>query len=83
MTQKSFSGTFYKQEDFSSILVPKMSKSDKNQAYYNFLSLLFYFFIFQQNLQSVQKCPQIKENLKGHCDLNFWSIINDMQIANK
>ena len=75
MTQKSFSGTFYKQEDFLSILVPKMSKSDKNQAYYNFLSLLFYFFIFQQNLQSVQKCIQIKENEKNYCDFNFYSIL--------
>ena len=37
------------------ILVPKISKTDKNWAHYNFLRLLFYVFIFQKNLQSVQK----------------------------
>merc|ERR1712055_415955 len=41
---------------------------------YNSLSLLFYFLIFQQNLLSVQKCPQIKEKYKNHCDLSLWSI---------
>ena len=29
---------------------------------------------FVENLQSVQKCTQIKENKKNHCDLNFLSI---------
>ena len=41
MTQKSFSGTFYKQEDFSSILVPKMSKSDKNYFISSFSNRIY------------------------------------------
>merc|ERR1712055_655347 len=57
---------------FLKILVPKISKTDKNWAHYNFLRLLFYVFIFQKNLQSVQK--KMKKNEKKHCDLNFWSI---------
>ena len=36
-------------------MVAKISKTDKNWAHYNFLRLLFYVFIFQKNLQSVQK----------------------------
>ena len=38
------------------------------------LSRLIMFGHFVENLQSVQKCTQIKENLKNHCDLNFWAI---------
>merc|ERR1712055_328905 len=47
---------------FLKILVPKISKTDKNWAHYNFLRLLFYVFIFQKNLQSVQK--KMKKNEK-------------------
>merc|ERR1712055_536093 len=44
---------------FLKILVAKISKTDKNWAHYNFLRLLFYVFIFQKNLQSVQKKMKI------------------------
>ena len=54
-------------------MVAKISKTDKNWAHYNFLRLLFYVFIFQKNLQSVQKKMK-KKMKKKHCDLNFWSI---------
>merc|ERR1739840_40161 len=37
------------------LLVPKISKTDKNWAHYIFLRLLVYVFIFQKNLQSVKK----------------------------
>jgi len=38
------------------------------------LSRLIMFGHFVENLQSVQKCTQIKENKKKYCDLNFYSI---------
>ena len=38
------------------------------------LSRLIMYGQFLENLQSVQKCTQIKENLKNHYDLNFKSI---------
>ena len=31
--------------------------------------------LFVENLQSVQKCIQIKENEKKYCDFNFYSIL--------
>ena len=41
MTQKSFSGTFFKQEYFSNILIPKMSKRLKFM-----LIIIYYVYYF-------------------------------------
>merc|ERR1739840_42432 len=54
-----FTAFFDKKLAFLKILVAKISKTDKNWAHYNFLRLLFYVFIFQKNLQSVQKKMKI------------------------
>merc|ERR1712055_1010304 len=61
-----FTAFFDKKLAFLKILVAKISKTDKNWAHYNFLRLLFYVFIFQKNLQSVQKKMK-KKMKKKHC----------------
>merc|ERR1712055_1245537 len=57
-----FTAFLIKKLAFLKILVAKISKTDKNWAHYIFLRLLFYVFIFQKNLQSVQK--KMKKKMK-------------------